>query len=122
MKLSGCELQFTVVASMISNLNSKTNIIFFLIIALAGINALSLTICMTINFLMSQFIIFKDNRILVATLLMIVYVLIGLLFCTEEGLRILNIWEYYSMGVGPLFLVFCELIIICWGFGLIHLE
>ena len=107
---------------MISNLNSKTNIIIFIVIVIAGLNALSLTICMTINFLMSQFISFKDNRILVATLIMIIYVLIGLLFCTEEGLRILNIWEYYTMGVGPLFLVFSEIIIICWGFDLIHLQ
>jgi len=81
-KLFGYELQFTVFGSMISNLHSKTNIIFFIVIVLAGLNALSLTICMTINFLISQFISFKDNRILVATLIIIIYVLIGLLFCT----------------------------------------
>lgn len=121
-KLAGYELQFTVIGSMIGNLNSKSNIILFFVIAIAGLNALSLPICMTINFLMSQFISFKDNRILVATILMIIYVLIGLLFCTEEGLRILGIWEYYTMGVGPLFLVLSEIIIICWGFDLINLH
>lgn len=83
---------------------------------------LSLTICMTLNFLMSQFIFLKDHRHIVAGVLVILYFAIGLLFCAEEGLRILAIWEYYTMGLGPLCLVLGELIIICFIFDFRQLE
>ena len=84
--------------------------VFFLFVTLCGLNALSLTFCMTLNFLASQFAFLKGHRHLAASILLVIYFLFGILFCTEQGLKILVIWEYYAIGLGPLCIVVLEII------------
>ena len=54
--------------------------------------------------------------------MLLFYFLLGMLFCTERGLRILQIWEYYAIGLGPSCLIVIEVFAICWIFGYQNLE
>lgn len=45
-----------------------------------------------------------------------------ILFCTEEGLRIITIWEYYAMGLGPLLIVLLEVVTISYFTDFSHLQ
>ena len=40
--------------------------------------------------------------------------LIGILFCTAQGLDILKLFNYYGMGLAPICLVLAQVIVICW--------
>jgi len=109
--LTGYEYDFTVLSSCLgSQANPKAlSVIFFLLLTLTGLNTLSLTLCMTLNFLVSQFAFLKGHRHSATCILLVFYFLFGILFCTEQGLRFIWIWEYYAIGLGPLCLVAVEI-------------
>jgi hypothetical protein len=58
----------------------------------------------------------------VSFVLLILFFLMTILFCTEEGLRIITIWEYYAMGLGPLLIVLLEIVTISYFTDFSHLQ
>jgi SNF family Na+-dependent transporter len=108
---TGYEYDFTVFASAIASLDNPKVLeaVFFLLLTLVGLNTLSLTCCMTLNFLVSQFNFLSGHRQLTAVVLLLVYFFFGFIFCTERGLKFIAIWEYYAIGLGPLCLIAVEI-------------
>ena len=91
--------------------SSVYSVLLFLIVVIIGLNVLTLTFCMSLNFLTTKFAV---NRIVALIVMTICYFLIGILFCTEKGLRILQIWEYYAMGLGPALVICVEVFAMMW--------
>jgi hypothetical protein len=112
--LVGNEMQLDILASLMANFHSRVGrILTFCIITVTGLNVLTLNLCMILNFLLSQFITLAEHRTYTISILTLFFFLLGILFCTERGLKILLIWEHYSIGLGPICLVAVEIMTFC---------
>ena len=50
------------------------------------------------------------------------YFAIGILFCTANGLKMIQILAYYGLGLAPICLLLAEIVFICWISDFTQLE
>jgi SNF family Na+-dependent transporter len=121
--ISGLELAFVAYPALLTQLPGANlwAIVFFLMLVTVGIDSMfaSVDYNVTLIFLIlkSKIVKYEIKRFYVTIAYCVVLCFLSMMYATKAGLHIFAFFDHFAVGIGNIFFLFFQSIIIGWWFG-----